>query len=63
MRCAKNDTPVRDRSTTDTGDSTVWLGDRFDCPTCEASIVTGFGAGRAAADCPESARDAIEFRY
>lgn len=39
MHCAKNDYAVRSATT-------VWLGDRFECPGCKRSIVVGFGRGQ-----------------
>jgi len=58
MRCAKNDFPVRDKRT-ETSPATVWLGDRFECEGCKASVVVGFGKGRVETD---HDRDALEFR-
>lgn len=63
MRCGRNDQPVRD-SRMGSLPATVWVGDRFDCPSCEASIVTGFGQKRIETACPpELVEGAIEFRY
>ena len=60
MRCAQNDYPVRDKRTA-TSPATVWLGDRFACPDCNASVVVGFGQGREEnPDAPDT--DALEFR-
>ena len=46
MRCVDNSVSVRDARTA-TIPATVWSGDRFECPDCNASIVTGFGRGWA----------------
>ena len=42
MRCKKNDFPVKNKSSRN---QRLWFGDQFECPTCEVSIVIGFGTG------------------
>lgn len=60
MRCVQNDLPVKDKAS-EGFPATVWLGDVYGCPECDAQIVTGFGRGRPAIDCPSDARHALEF--
>lgn len=62
MRCAQNDFVVRDPAFST--ESTVWLGDKFQCPECEKEIVVGFGGSRLASNCdPAMVAEALEFRY
>jgi len=59
MRCFQNDFPVRDKRT-ETSPATEWLGDRFTCPECGASVVVGFGRGRV--EDQDRPSTALEFR-
>lgn len=43
MECTKNEFMVKDMAI-DGSPSTYWYGDLFECQTCGAQIVTGFGA-------------------
>lgn len=59
MRCAENSYSVRDARTA-TSAATVWSGDRFECPDCNASIIVGFGRGWE--EDPDAPSNALEFR-
>jgi hypothetical protein len=59
MRCAENEVAVRDKRTSDSP-STVWSGDRFECPGCGASVIVDFGRGRV--EDPAAPSEALEFR-
>jgi hypothetical protein len=64
MRCTQNEFAVRDKRT-DAFVATVWSGDRFTCPDCNASVVVGFGRGvpeDRAEWSLERAKHALEFR-
>jgi predicted RNA-binding Zn-ribbon protein involved in translation (DUF1610 family) len=60
MRCAKNEFLVRGKRT-ETSPATVWSGDKFRCPGCEAEIVVGFGKGRVETNV-YGADQAMEFK-
>ena len=62
MRCAKNEFMVKDPETPQSP-STIWSGDRFECPSCEASIVTGFGVKLPPGTASHYIDDAMPFRY
>ena len=45
MRVTKNEFLVKDKAVGNRP-STVWMGDVWECPSCGAEIVAGFGVGR-----------------
>jgi len=62
MRCVKNNRVVRDPEAGGFP-STYWLGDEYECPECEARIVTGFGVPITVDPGPGLKQTPLQFDY
>jgi hypothetical protein len=59
MRCAKNDFAVKDKES-GPFPATVWLGDKYQCPSCKTEIAVSFGKGRPGPDVSDLTLDTAQ---